>query len=36
MKKYKRVLAFLGVVVILAAFCLPMVFAGGSGEDSRR
>ena len=35
MKKYKRVLALVGVVIILAAFCLPMVFAGGSGEGSK-
>ena len=35
MKKYKRVFALVGVVIILAAFCLPMIFAGGSGEDSK-
>ena len=34
-KKYKRVAALIGVVIILAAFCLPMVFAGSSSENSK-
>lgn len=33
MKNGKRILAILGIVILLAAACLPMVFAFGSGKD---
>ena len=35
MKNSKRVLAVIGVILLLAAFCLPMFFAFGKGEGSR-
>ncbi len=35
MKRSKRILAIAGVVLLLIAFCLPMFFAFGEGEDSR-
>lgn len=35
MKNFKRAAAILGVVLILAVFCLPMMFASGSGENSQ-
>lgn len=35
MKHFKRFGAILGIIVILAVFCIPMVFAFGSGENSQ-
>ena len=35
MKKWKRAAAIAGVVLLLAVFCLPMIFAFGSSEDSQ-
>ena len=35
MKNFKRFGAILGILVILAVFCIPMVFAFGSGENSQ-
>ena len=35
MKEPKRILAVIGVVLLLAAFCLPMFFAFGKGENAR-
>ena len=35
MKNSKRILAVIGVILLLAAFCLPMFFAFGKGEGSR-
>ena len=34
MKNFKRAAAILGIVVLLAVCCLPMVFAFGSGENA--
>lgn len=34
MKNFKRAAAILGIVILLAVCCLPMVFAFGSGEGS--
>lgn len=34
MKNFKRTAAILGVVLLLAVFCLPMLFAFGSGENA--
>ena len=34
MKNFKRIAAILGIVVLLAVCCLPMVFAFGSGENA--
>lgn len=36
MKNLKRIGALAGIIVLLAAFCLPMVFAFGEGEDAQR
>lgn len=36
MDKLKRGLALAGVVILLAAFCAPMLFAGGTGEGSQK
>ena len=33
--KNKRIWAIIGVVVLLVIFCLPMVFALGSSENSQ-
>lgn len=35
MKNFKRIAAILGVVVLLAVCCLPMIFAFGSGENAQ-
>lgn len=35
MKNFKRIAAILGVVILLAVCCLPMIFAFGSGENSQ-
>ena len=35
MDKMKRILAIIGVVLLLAVFCLPLVYSGGTGEDSQ-
>lgn len=35
MKNFKRVGAIIAVVLLLAVFCLPMVFAMGKGENSQ-
>ena len=35
MKNTKKILAVLAVILLLAAFCLPMFFAFGKGEGSR-
>ena len=34
MKNWKRLLAGAGVILMLLAFCLPMIFAFGEGENS--
>ena len=34
MKNWKRAAAIAGVIVLLGVFCLPMVFAFGTGGDS--
>ena len=34
MKEKKRILAILAVVLILAVFCMPMIFALGKGEKA--
>ncbi|MBQ9065422.1 MAG: HAD-IA family hydrolase [Blautia sp.] len=34
MEKMKRILAVIGIAAVLAAACLPMIFAGGTGEGS--
>ena len=34
--KLKRILALFGVVLLLAVFCIPMFFAGGTGEGSQQ
>ena len=35
MKNFKRAAAILGVVVLLAVCCLPMIFAFGSGDNAQ-
>ena len=35
MKKWKRAAALAAVVLLLVAFCLPMVFAFGEGETGK-
>ncbi len=35
MKNFKRIAALAGVVILLLVFCLPMVFAWGSSENSQ-
>lgn len=35
MKNFKRIAAILGVVVLLAACCMPMIFAFGTGENAQ-
>lgn len=35
MKNWKRAAALAGVVLLLVVFCLPMIFAFGSSEDSQ-
>ncbi|MDO4273012.1 MAG: HAD family phosphatase [Eubacteriales bacterium] len=35
MKNFKRVGAIIAVVLLLAVFCLPMIFAMGEGENSQ-
>ncbi|MBP3899931.1 MAG: HAD family phosphatase [Blautia sp.] len=35
MDKMKRILAILGVVLLLAVFCLPLVYSGGTGEGAQ-
>ena len=35
MKNFKRAAAILGVAVLLAVCCLPMIFAFGSGENAQ-
>ncbi|MDC7286693.1 HAD family phosphatase [Blautia schinkii] len=35
MKNFKRVAAIVAVILLLVVFCLPMVFATGSGENSQ-
>ena len=35
MKNFKRIAARAGVVILLLVFCLPMVFAWGSSENSQ-
>ena len=35
MKNFKQIAAILGVVILLAVCCLPMIFAFGSGENSQ-
>ncbi|MDD5805455.1 HAD family hydrolase [Blautia sp. HCP3S3_H10_1] len=35
MKNFKKIAAILGVIVLLAVCCLPMIFAFGSGENAQ-
>ena len=35
MKNFKRIAALAGVIILLLIFCLPMVFAWGSSENSQ-
>ena len=35
MKNFKRIAAIAGVIILLLIFCLPMVFAWGSSENSQ-
>ena len=35
MKNFKRIAAILGVVILLAACCMPMIFAFGDGENAQ-
>ena len=35
MKNFNRIAAILGVVVLLAACCMPMIFAFGTGENAQ-